>query len=590
MPSFTPRYANLVTMLRESIARFAERPFFGVRGSGTWHWHTYGEVGKMIDACRAGLAGLGVAAGDRVAVISNNRLEWALGSYATHGLGAAYVPMYENQLDKEWQYIIGDSGAKVVLVGSAVAERRIRALLPELPTVRHVVGFDDSGETGFARLLETGAKTPVPPVEPQGRDMAAIVYTSGTTGHPKGVCLSHENLASNVQASQMVIPFTTEDRTVGFLPWAHVFGGNVEMNTIMCIGASMAICESPDKLLEIIAEVHPTILVAVPRIWNKIHGAVLKSVATQPKPFQRLFARAMAAASRQRSGQKVGVVDRIALAIARRTIFAKVIARFGGRLKFAISGAAALSREVAEFVDNLGIMVFEGYGMTESSGAATASAPTARRIGAVGKPIPGVTIALDHTAVGADETQGEILIKGHCVMMGYYGKPDETRATLTEDGALRTGDLGKIDGDGFLYITGRVKELYKLENGKYVAPAPLEEQITLSPFVAQVMVHGANRPYNVALIVPDMGALKEWGESHGVAGDKLLEDERVTKLIADELARHSGDFKGFERVQKFALIGEEFTTANDMLTPTLKVKRRNVMKRYEDRIASLYQQ
>jgi len=316
---------------------------------------------------------------------------------------------------------------------------------------------------------------------------------------------------------------------------------------------------------------------------------VLKSVAAQPKPFQKLFERAMAAAARQKAGESIGFIDRAAIGIARKTIFSKIIARFGGRLKWAVSGAAALSREVAEFVDNLGITVFEGYGMTESSGVATASSPGARRIGAVGKPIPGVTITLDHTAAGSDAEQGEILVKGHCVMMGYYGKPEDTKAALTEDGALRTGDLGKIDADGFLSITGRVKELYKLENGKYVAPAPLEEQLTLSPFIAQAMVHGANRPYNVALIVPDMGALKEWGQAHGVAGDKLLEAEPVRKLFADELAQHSGGWKGYERVQKFALLDEEFTTANDMLTPTLKVKRRNVMKRYEDRIASLYQ-
>jgi long-chain acyl-CoA synthetase len=587
MTAFTPRYTNLVTMFRESTQRFAERPFVGVRRDG-WRWHTYAEVGKMVADCRAGLAALGVTAGDRVGVISNNRLEWLVGCYATHSLGAAYVPMYENQLDKEWRYILGDSGAKVCLVASAAAEKRVRALLPELPGVRHVVGFDDAGETGFARLLENGAKTPTPAVEPQPKDLAQIVYTSGTTGNPKGVCLSHENLASGVQSATLVIPFTTDDRTLAFLPWAHVFGGNDETNTIMCIGASMAICEQPEKLLEMIAEVQPTILVAVPRIWNKIHGAVLRSIEAQPRPFQRLFARAMSAASRQRAGQPVGVLDRVALAFARRTIFAKVVARFGGRLKWAVSGAAALSREVAEFVDNLGIVVFEGYGMTESSGVATVNTPGARRIGSVGKAIPGVTVTLDHAAPGADESQGEVIIKGHCVMLGYYNKPDDTKATFTDDGALRTGDLGRIDDDGFLYITGRVKELYKLENGKYIAPAPLEEQITLSPYIAQAMVHGANRPYNVALIVPDLGALKEWGAKHGVAGDQLLTDAGVQKLIAGELERHSTEWKGFERVKRFMIIDEEFTTANDMLTPTLKVKRRNVLKRYEDRIASLY--
>ena len=297
----------------------------------------------------------------------------------------------------------------------------------------------------------------------------------------------------------------------------------------------------------------------------------------------------MAAGSKERRGQPLGLVDRAAL-------FAGEAHRLRARGRSASAGASSSpsrarprsSPEVAEFVDTLGVTVFEGYGMTESSGVAVANTPAARRIGTVGMPIPGVSIKLDHAAPGSDADVGEIIVYGHCVMQGYYNRPEETKTALTADGGLRTGDLGRFDGDGFLLITGRVKELYKLENGKYVAPAPLEEQITLSPYIAQAMVHGDNRPFNVALIVPDRLALATWAKDHGVNGDPL-EDASVRKLYADELDKHSTDWKGFERVRRFMLLSEDFTTANDMLTPTLKVKRRNVLKRYGDRIQSLYQ-
>lgn len=587
---FSPRYGDLVTMFRDSVTRHAERPLYGVRTDSGWTWTTYREAGELVDTFRGALAKLGVARGDRIACVSNNRLEWVIAYYAAQSLGATWVPMYENQHDKEVAYILADSGAKVCLVGSSRAEATVSAHRAELPGLLHIVGFTDEGEGGFWKRLEAARSSPVAPITPDGGDICCLIYTSGTTGKPKGVCLTHRNLASNVQSVQLIIPFVADDRSVSFLPWAHVFGGNIELNTIMSIGASTAICEAADKLLEMVAEVRPTFLVAVPRVWNRIHNVVVRGIAEQPGPLRWMFERAMVAGARARRGARVGLVDRAALAMARRTVFARVVARFGGRLKYAVSGAAALSPEVAGFVDTLGINVYEGYGMTEASGVATANTPAARRIGSVGKPIPGVTVALDPSAPGVDVGHGEIILHGHCVMQGYFNRPDENKATLTADGGLRTGDLGRFDADGFLFITGRVKELYKLENGKYIAPAPLEEQLTLSPYVAQVMVHGADRPYNVALVVPEFGALGEWAQNQGFGGDRatLLGDPRVEKLIGDELDKQSADWKGFERVRKFALLPEEFSTANDLLTPTLKIKRRNVVKRYEARIQSLY--
>jgi long-chain acyl-CoA synthetase len=368
-------------------------------------------------------------------------------------------------------------------------------------------------------------------------------------------------------------------------------GGSIEVGAIWSSGASTAICEDTSKLIDMLPEVQPTILIAVPRIWNRIYDGVQKLMKQKPGVIQAIFRNAMAAGDKERRGESPSFGESTSRAIARKIIYPKIVARFGGKLKWAVSGSAALSKEVAAFIDNLGILVFEGYGMTECSGVATASWPGSRKIGTVGKPIPGMRIELDKTASGAEGDAGEILIIGEGVMQGYYNKPDETNATVRgAERALHSGDLGRFDADGFLQVTGRVKELYKLENGKYVAPAPLEEKIQLSPYIAQALVHGADKPYNVALIVPDLAALKSWATEQGLPQETsaLLKEKRVQELIGTELERWSVDWKGYERVRKFELLGEEFTTANDMLTPSLKLKRRNVLKVYEKQLADLY--
>jgi long-chain acyl-CoA synthetase len=269
-----------------------------------------------------------------------------------------------------------------------------------------------------------------------------------------------------------------------------------------------------------------------------------------------------------------------------KLVFSKVRERFGGRLKYAFSGGAAINKDVATFIDNLGITVYEGYGLTETSPIATANWPGSRKIGSIGKPIPGIEVKIDKEVTG-DPINGEIVVYGHNIMKGYHGLPEENAKVFTEDGGFRTGDMGRIDEDGFVYITGRIKEQYKLENGKYVVPGPLEEQLKLSPFIANVMVYGDNKPFNTALIVPDMESLEKWAKDNGVDGD-ILEDERVKELIAKELDEHSSGFKQFEKVRKFKLISEDFSTDNDMLTPTLKLKRRIVMKNWGDALQHLY--
>jgi long-chain acyl-CoA synthetase len=589
-PLFAPEYSDLVSMLGEAVKRYADRPLFGTRHEDGWHWTTYREFGSLVDRFRAGLASLGVKRGDHVAVISANRLEWVIGAHAVYSLGATYVPMYEAQLDKEWQYILSDSGSSVCLVANPAIETRVARLAEKLPAMRHIVSFEGDAPGSYADLLARGASQPTPRVFPAPSDVASLIYTSGTTGNPKGVCLTHSNLACNVSALLPLLESGPDDRGLSFLPWAHVFGGCVELNSCIAVGSSTAICSDPAKLPQFIGEVKPTILMAVPRVWNRIHSGVASMMLTKPRSVRWMFDTAMAAKNKQRRGKSIGPGEWVAVRLAERLVFPKVRGAFGGRLRFAASGAAALSLEVAEFIENLGIGLFEGYGMTESSGGTTAQPLGAKRLGSVGKPLPGVRIEIDKSVAGATADVGEVVIYGHGIMSGYHNLEEVTRQTIGPDGGLRTGDLGRLDADGYLYITGRTKELYKLENGKYVAPVPLEEQLTLSPYILQCVVFGADRPHNVALIVPDMASLHGWAKAQGIEGDgdALLADPRVRKLLESEVATHSKDFKGFERIKDFVIDTEELTIQNGMLTPTLKLKRSKVIAKYDDVFASLY--
>lgn len=587
-----PKFENLVELFEKSTEKFAARELFGTKTSGQWIWTTYGQVKKLVDDFRGGLASLGVGPGDRVAIISNNRVEWAVAAYATYGLGAAFVPMYESQHDKEWEFILRDCEAKVVIAATPEIFAKVKDWPGTIATLDHVVSLaaPESDERSYKALLKKGASTPAPAVRPASKDTACFIYTSGTTGNPKGVILSHGNVASNVSAVHELYPFSDGDRSLSFLPWAHSFGHTCELHCLLSMGASMGLCESVDKIVDNLGEVRPTILFSVPRIFNRIYAGVQKQMADKPAPIRALFHTGLRAAAKRRDGQPLGALESAMLALADKLVFSKVRARFGGRLKYAVSGGAALSRDVAEFIDGLGIMVYEGYGLTETSPISNANFPGNRKIGSVGKAIPGVRIHIDKTVTG-DEKNGEIVVYGPNVMQGYHNRPEENRAVFTADGGFRTGDMGYLDADGYLYISGRIKEQYKLENGKYVVPSPLEEQLKLSPFIANVMIHGDNKPYNVAVVVADLDAVKKWANTEGIGerpADALLSDDRVRALLKQEIEKHSGEFKGYEKVQKFVLVAEDFTQQNDMLTPSLKVKRRNVLKKWGGEIERLY--
>ncbi len=589
-------FVNLVDMFDRSVGKYADNRLFGVKKGGAYQWQTYGEIGRMVAEFRGGLAKIGVGPGDKVAVIANNRPEWAVGAYATYSLGAQYVPMYEAQLDKDWKYILNDSGTKVLLVANDEIYNRTKPFIEQLDALEHVVNFEGKGDgdDSFAALLRAGRDNPVDAVDPDPEDVCGFIYTSGTTGNPKGVLLTHRNIASNLNAIHKLFPVETSDVSLSFLPWAHSFGQTCELHFLMSAGATVGLAESVPQIIANLAEVRPTILISVPRIFNRIYDGVHKKMADAGGIKFKLFNAMLATATKKKALAKQGkssALTNLKFAVLDKLVASKVRERFGGRLRWAFSGGAALSKEVGEFIDNLGIMVYEGYGLTETSPVCTANNPKdGKIIGSIGKAIPGVSVTLE-PCEGANEGEGELVIHGPNVMKGYHNLPEATASVFTEDGGFRTGDMGRIDADGFVYITGRVKEQYKLENGKYVAPAPLEEKLRLSPFIANVMIDGTNKPFNVALVVPDLEALHGWAKDNGVhaASDAdLVATSKVYDLIMAEIETLSQGFKGYEKPRKVLLTAEDFTTDNGMLTPSLKVKRRVVMAKYGEQIDKLY--
>jgi long-chain acyl-CoA synthetase len=591
---------NLVGLLEESVRLHGPSELFVEKKDGRWTPLTYAGLATQCDELRAGLARIGVKRGDRVGIISGNRSEWAAVAYATYGLGAILVPMYETQLAKDWAFIARDAGVAVLVVSTAAIAAQIASHAAQLPALTALVLLDGSAapppqlrHESFASLRALGKTAPVPALQPAPSDTACLMYTSGTTGDPKGVELSHDNVVSNVLGLRAVIPLERHHRTLSFLPWAHALGHTVELHMLIACGASTGIAESVEQLVANFTEVRPTVLVAVPRVFQKIYAGVEKLMAGKPAPLRWLYRSGLRLAQARRRGEALGLADRLVLALCDRLVFHKIRARFGGRLHFAVSGAAALAREVAEFVEALGIDVYEGYGLTETSPVVSANVPGCKRLGSVGRPIPGVRVTIDPAASAqADDRarDGEIVVYGPNVMVGYYNRPEESRAMLAADGGLRTGDLGYLDGDGFLFITGRIKELYKLANGKYVAPAPLEERLKLSPLIANVMIHGHNRPCNVALVVPELG------NGRAIVGDAaadlaaLAASPLLRQRVTAEIERLSVGWKGYEKIRAVALLSEDFTLEAGFLTPSLKLKRRAVLARFEARLEQLYRE
>ncbi len=587
---------NLVEFLENSVARRPDRPLFGTKNArGVYEWLTYGQIGRRVDDLRAGLAGLGVGRGDAVGIIANNRSEWAIAAYATYGLGGRFVPMYESELPRIWEYIVADSAVKVLFVSKPEILEKVKDFPQKIPRLAHLVLIEGEGPGSMTALEEAGRVRPVKAIRPDSGEIASLIYTSGTTGEPKGVLLSHGNCTSNSMAGVSMYPeLTAEDVSLSILPWAHSYGQTAELNAMIYLGGSIGFIENVKTVVQDMALVRPTWLIAVPRVFNRIYNGLWEKMNTEGGLARKLFVMGIEAGKRRRERKAAGRSDlgnELKFKIADKIVFAKIRQKMGGRLKGAMSGSAAMNVEIAHFFFDVGIPIYDCYGMTETSPAIAMNASFAYRLGSVGRAIENVRIVIDSSMVEEEATDGEIVVYGPNVMKGYHNKPDKTREVMTPDGGVRTGDRGRLDADGYLYITGRIKEQFKLENGKFVFPAALEEEISLVPWVQNVLIFGENRPFTIALVVPDFLMVERYAEKQGISGDirQLVGNEQIQAMITGEILKVlQGRFGGYEIPKKFLYLTEGFTAENGMLTQTMKLKRRVVLDKYMDRIEALY--
>jgi len=587
---------NLVDFLEGSVAKYPENPLFGTKNDrGEYEWITYREFGRRVDNLRAGLAQLGVQRGDAVGLIANNRVEWAVCAFATFGLGARWVPMYEAELTQIWKYIVADSGVKILFVSKPAILEKVRSFPQEIGTLERMILIEGTGEGSLAWLEDLGSKKPVPSIKPGPQDVASLIYTSGTTGDPKGVLLTHGNFTSNSLGGQKYYPeFNQHDRGVSILPWAHSYAQTAELYTFVYLGASLGFMESVQTLAEDMKKVRPTFLIAVPRVFNKIYDGIYARMNREGGIKKKLFLMAVESAKKRRELSETGRSDlltNIKYAIGDKLVFSKIREGFGGRLRGVMTASAAMNPDISRFFFDMGIPIYDCYGMTETSPAITMNCPSAYKIGSVGRPIPGVKVVMDKSVVEEGAQDGEIIAYGPNVMKGYHNKPEATAEVMTSDGGIRTGDRGRLDEDGFLFITGRIKEQFKLENGKFVFPASLEEDIRLIPSVENAMIYGENKPYNVCLIVPDFLVLAKYAKDRGIPADpkSIAENPEIQEMIRNEvISSLTGKYGGYEIPKKFLFLHENFTVENGTLTQTMKLKRRVVVSRFKDMIEKLY--
>ncbi len=585
---------NLIDMFEDTIKKFPDRPAVGVKGPGGEYQYTnYRDLAKRTDDLRGGLAQQGVKKGDTVGLIIDNSVEWPIIAFAAYGCGARLVPMYEKELEKVWKYIIADSGVKILFVVNRDVYEKLKDLPDEVETLEKIVIIQGEGENSMTALEATGSKHPVPAIKPHRSDIASLIYTSGTTGDPKGVLLSHGNFTTNAQAAHKNFPDADESTvSLSILPWAHSFGQAGELFFGIYLGGSVGIMESVETLGDDLTKVRPTVLIAVPRVFNKVYAGIHNMMREKGGLVEKLFNSAKDAAALKRKTGKTS----LKLKLLDKIVFSKIRARFGGRLQYAITGSAAMNPEIAQFFIDINIPTFDCYGLTETTPAFTMNCHTANRLGTVGKAIDKVTVVIDKSRVSEDSEDGEIICFGPNVMQGYHNKPEKTAEVMVEDDKLgtgvRTGDRGRLDEDGFLHITGRFKEEYKLENGKYVHPASLEEEIKLNPFVTSALLHGAGKVYNVCLVVPDFEALEGKLAEMGITSrnpEELVNDQKVQEFISNEITNQlAGAYGGYEIPKKFLFVAEEFSLENGMLTQTMKLKRRNVMEKFGEQLESLY--
>ena len=594
-----PDPRTLTELYFASIDQFGRRPVaMRSRLAGPWVDLSYAELADRVESFSMGLMELGVQAGQHVAILSENRPEWAITDYACLAASCADVPIYPTLPAKQIEYVLRDSESVVVCVSNATQLAKIEQIRGNLPGLKHVIVFEkvaaSSKAVWFDEVVTRGreAKAKYPTWKAQALqarpdDLATLIYTSGTTGDPKGVMLTHGNIASNVVGGLAVLGLRETDECLSFLPLSHIFERMAGHYCMMRGGVIINYALSVDTVSNDMIDRSPSVVLSVPRLYEKIYARVLESALSGSPVKKQIFfwAKRTAETWADLALAKQPIPGSLALKkkVADRLVFSKLKARTGGKLRFFVSGGAPLSADIAKFFYAAGLPILEGYGLTETSPVITVNTFENIRIGTVGKTIPQVSVK-----IAAD---GEILTRGPNVMKGYYRKPEATAEVLDADGTFHTGDIGELDPDGFLRITDRKKDLIVTAGGKNIAPQPIEGRVKSSKFVANAVMLGDKRRFPIMLIVPNLENLKAWASHKGLTfGDdaSLIENPEAVAKVEQEMQKTLRELAHFEMPKKVLLLQRDFTVENGELTPTMKVKRRVVEKNYKDRIEALY--
>lgn len=592
---------TLNELFYQSMDNYGDRPVaLRAKRTGSWVDISYRDLLERVEAASMGLRALGINAGDRVAILSENRPEWAITDFACLTSRCADVPVYPTLPAAQIAYILNDSGAVAICLSSREQLDKVLEIRDQLTNLRHIITFDSDAtgegiidmEALLARGREARASHPdhrEQALQVTPDDLATLIYTSGTTGNPKGVMLTHGNLTSNVTAGLQVLSLSPDDQCLSFLPLSHIFERMAGHYTMLHAGVIINYAESIEQVSANMIELGPTVVLSVPRLYEKIYARVLENALSGSKLKQRIFFWAKRTAERwaeyDLAGDPVPAVLGLKKAVADKLVFSKLRARTGGKLRFFASGGAPLSPEIAKFFYAAGLTILEGYGLTETSPIITVNTFDNMRLGTVGKTIPGVEVMI------ADD--GEILTRGPHVMKGYYHLPEATAEAVDDNGWFHTGDIGLLDGDGFLKITDRKKDIIVTAGGKNIAPQPIEGLIKTNRYVLNAVMLGDKRKFPIMLVVPDFDVLRAWADETGISysddANLVANPEAVAKIEA-EVKKSLRGLAQYEVPKKMVMISQDFSIESGELTPTLKVKRRVIEQRYADRIETVYRE
>lgn len=588
---------TLAQLFLHTVESYPKDDLMLYKEAGEYKPITTKEFGARIIHLSLGLREMGMSKGDKLALLAENSPEWVMTDLANLCFGGITVPIYTSLVPEQIKYIVNDSDAKIVVCSDLSLWEKVKSVKDEMKNVETFVVMGDEAPEGTMLLSEViGKGEKINEKDPglfeknaseiKPEDTASIIYTSGTTGTPKGVILSHSNFMSNSKATADIIKFTSKDYVLSFLPLSHVLERMVTF-TYLYKGCSIAYAESVETVAENLLEIRPHIMVSVPRVFEKIYAKVMDTVLEGSALKKKIFFWSVKIgkdyAQKELGKEKISGWLKFRRNIADKLVFKKIISKTGGRVRFFVSGGAPLSKDIAEFFYGMGLVILEGYGLTETSPVIAVNTFEELRFGSVGKPIPKVEVKI------ADD--GEILTRGPNVMKGYYKKEEETSETIKQ-GWLYTGDIGYLDQDNFLFITDRKKDIIVTAGGKNVAPQMIENQLKTNPFISNVVVIGDRKKFVSALIVPEYEKLEEYAKASNIeytSKKDLLENDKIINFMMAEIDRYSANFASYERIKKIVLLDRDFEIEKGELTPSLKVKRNIVEDKYKDLIDKLYQ-